>query len=1115
MGNSAKVEGAFEATALFLQPKNPGLSLVESLKKTLPEHYETSRAPRERVIRRSLDLLVDIHQAFIQSQTQDDNATGLEDAKRRRTLHALLDLISLEGIYPSLSAGAGIPLEKRVISSLPTGVVARQDGSDERPSPQTEAFLLYILMSLRKILQDDSSSLQSIIMGRLLSDLISGAAELSFHSQYLTQPEVECCNTMFWKIIGDTPTPFLLPVLTSFLQPNSAPWLKDPISSALSSIPLRKEGVFQIITFLASQFAPETSSTSQQTSGPLITAQAIMQSSRILSSIPRGTSPEQFLTNVGPKLLSLLDGDDMDLKKTASYIIGNGILPKRPIGAPGTIGFTIFVKPIFDAFHGKVKGLSTLWLRKFNRDGSPSVERTDSHLKGPRVVVNTHQLSLSLSRLKSLVVLHPNPALLKRLIGPIMLPLWGLHWHAKTLVNHQWADQTFTLLQNYFSISSEKSRFERLVQNMMWDGEETWAYKHSLNDEIFVGQRESSNQEHANVMQVIEDIDQRADLLVSFLGVDPQRETHIGEIFLLVTNKWLLEDGGIPDSQRLVFPDDIHTGLQKVIYAKIAEKIISQFQDILCRQLDQIVQLVNQLLDHEMHLVTNRDRKEAAKPTLESLRNISRKPENEFGSHSPDSTGSPEPLPAALSLLSTLLLSSDFNPGDEIGPLLSETKEKLDRILPLISQSAKHPATALSIHIEIILGGHIPHEKRETMSVAKKEHINDVAAHRQALENLNSSLPPVQAEGLSILSGLIKNSSPVLDIPATLTLLISLIIRGHGDMKDDEFVYLNVISHIGLLASRHPRTVIKTLTERYKDNNEEASLDERLRVGEAILRAVEDIGGALVGETATILGDAMVEVAGRRGKKPRAKVKRLADAKQQELEQGKTDDTEDLEAEATDILNQLDQNTDSESEDPVKSAYSNRILQAWASGAASDEHPDDLRVRASAISILASAIHTNIAGIGQRIVSSSVDMALSTLALETGPGNAIIRRAATILLLDTTKALDKAMEQGVDLGFAFSHTMFIPSNMNTIGNIPDILRVLAFVESEETDVLVRGHVRALTESLEAWTEKSILHGIGAGARPQFGLGDKLAGLDIAPGSTASSSRGRPRIEEIE
>lgn len=187
--------------------KNRGLSLVDSLIKSLPESYEISRSPRERVIRRSLDLLTDIHQSFIQlGQTLnflDDHTTGLEDAKRRRILHALLDFISLEGIYPSLSAGAGIPLEKRVISSLPTGVVARQDGSEERTSPRTEAFLLYILKSLREILQDNNSSLQSIIMGRLLSDLISAAAELSFHSQYLAQPDLEYCNSMFWKIIEE------------------------------------------------------------------------------------------------------------------------------------------------------------------------------------------------------------------------------------------------------------------------------------------------------------------------------------------------------------------------------------------------------------------------------------------------------------------------------------------------------------------------------------------------------------------------------------------------------------------------------------------------------------------------------------------------------------------------------------------------------------------------------------------------------------------------------------------------------------------------------------------------------------------------------------------------
>ena len=82
-----------------------------------------------------------------------------------------------------------------------------------------------------------------------------------------------------------------------------------------------------------------------------------------------------------------------------------------------------------------------------------------------------------------------------------------------------------------------------------------------------------------------------------------------------------------------------------------------------------------------------------------------------------------------------------------------------------------------------------------------------------------------------------------------------------------------------------------------------------------------------------------------------------------------------------------------------------------------------------------------------------------------------------------------------------------------MGSIPSMLRTLGFVESVETDGIVRGHLRVLIESLEAWMEKSLMWGIGAHGEPSLELGDRIAGLSVDP--SAGRGSGRPRIEEIE
>ena len=332
---------------------------------------------------------------------------------------------------------------------------------------------------------------------------------------------------------------------------------------------------------------------------------------------------------------------------------------------------------------------------------------------------------------------------------------------------------------------------------------------------------------------------------------------------------------------------------------------------------------------------------------------------------------------------------------------------------------------------------------------------------------------------------------------------------------------------MGSLASRHPRTAVKTLVDRYSDKNEEETLDQRLRIGEALLRTVQELGNALVGETAAILANSMISVAGRRGRKPEAKKAREKKLREEEKSKATTPENSiSPQKNEPSSKSQQDEDMDSEAEDPEKAAHAAGILDAWAAGAASDDEPEDLRIRSSAISILASAIETNIAGVGQSIAAASIDLALSTLTLEPGPESAILRRAAVILILDLVKAIDSARESGTNLGFGFgigASSGSAGSGGPNIANIDDVLRVLRFVESRETDSIVRGHIRTLIESLDNWVEKALMWGIGAHAEgrmdtePRFEIdSERLAGLDVQPLAGRNREKGRgPLVEEIE
>jgi hypothetical protein len=397
---------------------------------------------------------------------------------------------------------------------------------------------------------------------------------------------------------------------------------------------------------------------------------------------------------------------------------------------------------------------------------------------------------------------------------------------------------------------------------------------------------------------------------------------------------------------------------------------------------------------------------------------------------------SSESVSTAFSLMSTLLASAEFSPTAEIQPLLGSLKKDIDQLIPFLPSTLSKPATTSSMLLEIQLAA-----ADETTVNAVPAHIQDLDTHRQALSNLNSDLPPVQAEGLSLISKLIMNSSPVLDVGSTLTLLLSLITDTSKSAANEEYTYLGAIKIVGTLASRHPRTVIKTLVEEYADRREHRALDERLRIGESLLRTVQELGDALTGETAKILGEGMVAVAGRRGNKQHAqKARRKQLAKERrERERAQHKEKEPAMPEGWSIssgvakaASELDlTELHSDDESPEQSAYATNVVAAWAAGASGDDAPDDLRIRASAISILGSAINVNILGLGPAILSSAVELALATLTLERESERAILRRASIVLVLDILKALEAARERrgNKDIGFGFSLLDDSDSNM--------------------------------------------------------------------------------------
>lgn len=203
MTETEDIEKIFQDATHYLNPvlkkaeleKHRGKSLIEIL--ATPD--TSSDDQRIEVIQKVADFLGQIHQAYadladeekanaaagrLTQSSQDDKKKqneALEDAKRRRIIHALLDLISLEAIYPGLSSGVGIPLQQRVLSVLPPGVVAQQaPNTNIELSAATREALRIAADGLNNIICSSRSGIQVIARNRSLTDILCADAELAF-----------------------------------------------------------------------------------------------------------------------------------------------------------------------------------------------------------------------------------------------------------------------------------------------------------------------------------------------------------------------------------------------------------------------------------------------------------------------------------------------------------------------------------------------------------------------------------------------------------------------------------------------------------------------------------------------------------------------------------------------------------------------------------------------------------------------------------------------------------------------------------------------------------------------------------------------------------------------
>lgn len=812
----------------------------------------------------------------------------------------------------------------------------------------------------------------------------------------------------------------LLPALNALIKPNVAPsWLQPQLMKILTHIPLRRDGVRGTLEFVFSVHPSSQMKASDETTlhktGANITQEALAVATRIITSPPATTAPTQWFAGIAPQIHQLLDGNEgPELSRVAAQVVMIGILSKKQFGAPGTPGWDVFIEPLLFTINPSRPPVTSLGTNG-SGDQDDILDLTRS-----RVLVSFDRIRLALQRLSTFLNATPFPAQARRVIGPIIRQLWAIaSWpNPGPQLQETCCTPALSLLKVFFKIGSSSAQLLKIVENLDYKGElepekKMWAYATAAPDGVEIISMEELRDTRLHQIDW-SGVQHKSSTFVSLMATSCTPD-EVSSFAMDLLSRWMADlVASAPAQPKIKLeeaePDEEGLQLKKLWEVAILQKMLEEVPEKLISRIEQVLELVCQILNPA---------------TLQSQ--------------------SDDIIAVALSLLNLVITSPTFKRSNLKPRGLKVLETSLEKLgsgnHPTVSPTARN--LGLLLQYRDAAGG----EDEKDGFVPNAKQVEDRATYKLAISYITQAdnPPPVRSEGLNLISGLILANSTALDVQAVLVLLSSL-------MQDDEdYINLRVIKVFTQLANKHPKATSREILDHYLDPKERSTTDTRLRFGEALLQVIERLGETFAGDVARHVTETLLSIAGRRGYRPQTEARQAREARRREIKKKQAEDAWD--GEVPDLGDELTE------EEQATSDILTQIVEGWESKRGSE----DVRMRASALSILAGAMKTHVSGVGPDLVSASVDLCVNVLTLEPELEKGILRRAAVLLILSFVKALDVARQTGRRIGFGLTD-----SSRN------DILRVLEYIAISDNDGLVQQHARDVIESLESWQMATLL-----------------------------------------
>lgn len=715
-----------------------------------------------------------------------------------RTFSRLVNLIIIFGVYPALDKfHIGIPLAKRRLNDYSRGKTPIKV-SEVATAEEAESLLTLLFdrfMELFDTTADLDDVRELLLRGTGYSDFLTISLAL------VTVPTIAQCTRQrvskaLPQVMSMPDTFELFQTFTLLLTSPSPAFFKEYVLQQLQTLHYnapRGDGLITLIEFVLGLRDNEE-----------VKVEKFDQVANVVLAKPKLMDTKAYFTSIGDQMYQLL----ININKPVVSSCVCYVLEK------------LWVRNQRVVQDFMLQTIST----RFNPSTSDSKTTND-------VLVTELQLNNNLNVLISLTKNNPSASLLSATFRPILLYVWGYSIYLDQAQKSNVAVRN--TLVSYFTILKAQSaelayeHLDVLAKNLLCDGGDGWTFSTGPNGMVEISTRAQQTINATNELKVgkfLELLDVATKAFVELL--DELEDVFVQREFVVVFKRWLTEG-------QLLGLVVLDNPFFKLIDLRLLESLGDKFRDSLGKSPLEILEIAHSFLVVAVKRVS-----------LHGLQSGKASSEDADSDDETDDEDNLEfvsaTLPVLLELISAILSESDPSElNDECLVMLEKVKSRLQEVSrypSLVSPGAQ----SLSERISHLLEG--------DRGAPKLAHHRQAETLKLAITSLNDPLVPIRAHGLHLLRQLIENKD-------TDVISLDFVIELHlNQLKDPEpFIYLNVIKGLQQLIHWNEREVVPTYTKIYSAPDLTFSLDEKLRIGEVLLRYIQDSNELFTGDMAEVV----------------------------------------------------------------------------------------------------------------------------------------------------------------------------------------------------------------------------------------------------------------------